>query len=75
MKSPQRKKYKRWFILVNNNFWDLINRSKEHGEEQVEWLTNELVKQKTEEIFNFEIEFKNKMDQSYTPSLWWAGAP
>ena len=57
---------------MNNNFWDLINRSKEHGEEQVEWLTNELVKQKTEEIFNFEIEFKNKMDQSYTPSLWGA---
>jgi len=58
--------------MNNNNFWELINRSKEHGEEQVEWLTNELVKQKTEEIFNFEIEFKNKMDQSYTPSLWGA---
>lgn len=58
--------------MNNHNFWELIERSKEHGEEQVEWLTNELTKQNTNEIFNFEIEFKKKMDQSYTSSLWGA---
>lgn len=34
--------------MKNNNFWEFTNRSKEYGKEQVEWFTNELVKQKTE---------------------------
>jgi len=54
------------------DFWAWINRSKAHGEKQVEWLTKELAKQKTDEILDFEIEFRKKMDQSYTSSLWGA---
>lgn len=57
---------------MNNSFWELISRSKAHGEEQVEWLVNELAKQKTDDIYHFEIEFKDKMNQSYTSSLWGA---
>lgn len=58
--------------MTNKIFWELINHSKNHVEEQVEWLTKELINQKTEEIIKFEIEFRNKMDQSYTSSLWGA---
>jgi hypothetical protein len=53
-------------------FWELIGDSKKEGVHQVEWLTQELAKKTTEEIIEFEIEFKNKLDQSYTSSLWGA---
>lgn len=58
--------------MTNKVFWELINSSKKHGEEQIEWLTNELSKKTTSEILEFEIEFRNKLEQSYTSSLWGA---
>jgi hypothetical protein len=58
--------------MTSNFFWELINNSKKYGEEQVEWLTKELIKKNNEEIIQFEIEFRNKMEQSYTSSLWGA---
>ncbi|MDT3429258.1 hypothetical protein J2Z22_004859 [Paenibacillus forsythiae] len=53
-------------------FWELINNSKKYGIEQIEWLTKELIKKTSEEIIQFEIEFRNKLDKSYTSSLWGA---
>ncbi|TFE22574.1 DUF4240 domain-containing protein [Cohnella luojiensis] len=58
--------------MTSNFFWELINNSKKNGVEQVEWLTKELIKKNSEEIIQFEIEFKNKLEQSYTSSLWGA---
>lgn len=58
--------------MTNKVFWELINSSKKHGEEQIEWLTNELSKMTVDEILEFEIEFRNKLEQSYTSSLWGA---
>ncbi|XEC97306.1 DUF4240 domain-containing protein [Paenibacillus tarimensis] len=58
--------------MTTKFFWELIDNSKKKGAEQIEWLTQELVKQKTEEIIEFEIEFRNKLEQSYTTSLWGA---
>lgn len=58
--------------MTSNLFWKLINDSKKHGAEQVEWLTQELAMKTSEEIIHFEAEFKNKMEQSYTSSLWGA---
>ncbi|MGM0881353.1 MAG: DUF4240 domain-containing protein [Bacillota bacterium] len=58
--------------MTNKIFWELITNSKKHDEEQVQWLTKELLKNKTEEIIEFEIEFRNKLEQSYTSSLWGA---
>lgn len=56
--------------MTTDLFWEMINNSKKYGEEQVEWLTKELTKSSKEEILQFEIEFRNKMEQSYTSSLW-----
>lgn len=58
--------------MTTKYFWKLIANSKKNGAEQVEWLTQELVKKKTEDIIEFEIEFRNKLEQSYTSSLWGA---
>jgi hypothetical protein len=58
--------------MTSNLFWELINNSKKHGAEQVEWLTQELAGRNGEEIIHFETEFKNMMEQSYTSSLWGA---
>ncbi|WP_438497660.1 DUF4240 domain-containing protein [Paenibacillus sp. IHBB 3054] len=58
--------------MTTDLFWEMINNSKKYGEEQVEWLTKELTKSSKEEILQFEIEFRNKMEQSYTSSLWGA---
>lgn len=58
--------------MTTKYFWELIANSKMKGSEQVEWLTQELVKKRDEEIIKFEIEFRKKMEQSYTSSLWGA---
>ncbi|MEV5024540.1 DUF4240 domain-containing protein [Paenibacillus sp. LPE1-1-1.1] len=58
--------------MTNKYFWEMIDNSKKNGAEQVEWLTQELVKKRTEEVIEFEIEFRNKLKQSYTSSLWGA---
>lgn len=58
--------------MAANIFWELISDSKKYGAEQIEWLTNELTKKTSKEIIQFEIEFQNKMVQSYTSSLWGA---
>lgn len=58
--------------MVTHSFWEWIHNSKQHGEEQVEWLTEQLAKLDKEEIIQYEIEFMNKMAQSYTSSLWGA---
>lgn len=58
--------------MASNSFWKLIEQSKPYGKQQVEWLTEALSKASVEEIAKFEIEFLNKMDQSYTSSLWGA---
>ncbi|RXZ81950.1 DUF4240 domain-containing protein [Paenibacillaceae bacterium] len=58
--------------MTNKGFWEIISNSKEYGAEQIEWLINELSKKTTNEIIEFEIEFKEKMERSYTSSLWGA---
>ncbi|AKG36176.1 DUF4240 domain-containing protein [Paenibacillus durus] len=58
--------------MTTKYFWELIANSKKHGAEQVEWLIQELVKKENEEILEFEIKFRNKLEQSYTSSLWGA---
>ena len=58
--------------MTDSSFWKWIDHSKKYGEEQVEWLTGELAKTNIEEIIQFEIAFRNKMEQSYTSSLWGA---
>ncbi|BBH24416.1 hypothetical protein Back11_57610 [Paenibacillus baekrokdamisoli] len=58
--------------MTNNDFWKMIEQSKEHSEEQVEWITNELVKKTTDEIIEFELVFRHKLEQLYTSSLWGA---
>lgn len=58
--------------MKTNLFWELIDKSKEYGDEQVEWLTESLSKASVEEIVRFEIEFLDKMEQSYTSTLWGA---
>jgi hypothetical protein len=58
--------------MTEKDFWNLIEKSKKHGEDQVEWLQNELIKKTTDEIVEFELVFKRKMKQSYSSSLWGA---
>jgi hypothetical protein len=58
--------------MTSNFFWELINKSKMYGGEQIEWLTKELINTNNEKIIQFEVEFRDKMDQSYTSSLWGA---
>ncbi|MFC4102504.1 DUF4240 domain-containing protein [Paenibacillus xanthanilyticus] len=53
-------------------FWELIQQSVAHGEEQVTWLTRELSKLSAEDILAFDIQWKQKMGQAYTSSLWGA---
>ncbi|MEF2965880.1 DUF4240 domain-containing protein [Paenibacillus sp. M1] len=50
--------------MTNESFWELISNSKKYGAEQVEWLTQELVKRNTEDIIEFEIMFRKNMEQS-----------
>ncbi|WP_127532143.1 DUF4240 domain-containing protein [Paenibacillus kobensis] len=58
--------------MNHTQFWALIKQSKEHGEEQVEWITNELCNKTVDEILDFEMAFGQFMKQSYTSSLWGA---
>ncbi|UQZ32197.1 molybdenum metabolism regulator [Paenibacillus sp. PK3_47] len=58
--------------MASNSFWKLIEQSRQHGKEQVEWLTETLAKASVDEIARFEIEFINKMEQSYTSAIWGA---
>lgn len=71
-RNENNKNQRRAVPMTNKYFWKMIDNSKKNGAEQVEWLTQELVKKRTEEVIEFEIEFRNKLEQSYTSSLWGA---
>ncbi|CAH8770418.1 DUF4240 domain-containing protein [Paenibacillus dendritiformis] len=58
--------------MTDKVFWELISNSKKQGGKQIEWLIVELSKKPVNEIIDFEIELANKLQQSYTSSLWGA---
>jgi hypothetical protein len=58
--------------LNKKEFWDLINQSKSHSEEQAEWLVTTLSQKSLEDILDFEFFFQNYMNESYQSSLWGA---
>ncbi|BFH68375.1 hypothetical protein J27TS7_54130 [Paenibacillus dendritiformis] len=58
--------------MTDKIFWELISNSRKQGGKQVEWLIVELSKKPVNEIIDFEIELANKLQQSYTSSLWGA---
>lgn len=62
----------RLFLMTDKVFWELISNSRKQGGKQVEWLIVELSKKPVNEIIDFEIELANKLQQSYTSSLWGA---
>lgn len=57
--------------MVWKEFWSLIEKSKEFGD-QAEWLTKVLTQKGLEEVLDFEFLFQKLMNTSYTSRLWGA---
>lgn len=58
--------------MEEKDFWLLIEKSREHEDEQIEWLTEVLVQKGLEEVVGFELVFQELMNRSYTSRLWGA---
>ncbi|EAO52315.1 Hypothetical protein RBTH_01671 [Bacillus thuringiensis serovar israelensis ATCC 35646] len=59
--------------ITEEEFWELLNRAKTKGEEQVEqieWLTSHLAKRTVHEIVAFDTHMHRILKDSYTSRLW-----
>ena len=59
------------FIVEQKDLWSLIELSKS-GDDQAEWIIEELAQKKIEEVIDFECHFQSLMNGSYQSRLWGA---
>lgn len=55
-----------------SSFWEIIEKSKKHNDEQVSWITEELNQFSLDDIVDYEFHFLKAYDISYHSKLWGA---
>lgn len=57
-------------MIDKREFWSIIHEAKQKG--KIEYITDYLTGRSEEEIVQFELQFREQMEKSYTSSLWGA---